>query len=110
MATVNPALEAIWKKRVEEWKVSGKNVAQWSKENNIPSCQLYYWRDRFAGKPRRRLRRIESKSLFTEIKDDPEKQSAESGISISIQEVQINLSREFDQDALLRCLKTFKVV
>lgn len=36
-----------WKERYEAWKVSGKSIAEWCRDQEVKTHQMYYWVQQF---------------------------------------------------------------
>lgn len=97
----------LWRKRLDAWKRSGKNIAKWCKDNDVPYVRFFYWRDRLSAE-RSLVDTPKPVPQFIELKESPQSLSVGSGISLSFQEMQIHLSKDFDRDTFLRCLQTLK--
>jgi hypothetical protein len=99
----------MWRERLEAWKTSGKNIAKWCNDSGIPYARFFYWRTRLSKEQDAALNCSKSLPQFIEFTEPPQSVS-NSGISLSFQEMQINLSRDFDRETLLKCLQTMKAL
>jgi hypothetical protein len=123
MAAQRQGMVKLWGERIEAWKVSGKNIAQWCRENKVPYIRFFYWRNRLSKEQGIVLNSSKPVPQFIELTESPQILSANSGIttspqllsvtsgvSLSFQEMHIHLSRDFDRDTLLKCLHTLKAL
>lgn len=87
-----------WKIKMQQWRLSGKSVANWCEEQSISQPRFYYWKRKLD------LDTCESSenSSFVELHDSME---GDSGIELHMNQFRIGLSREFDSIALKRCLQ-----
>lgn len=95
----DPKLAEAWRGSIDDWRQSGKNMAEWCRERQLNYYQFCYWKDRWEGN-RRRCPSVASE--FLELSDHP---SSNSQITIEYQGITIRLESNFDEAALLRCLK-----
>jgi len=107
--------EELWHERLYAWKVSGNNIAKWCRDNEVSYVRFFYWKNRFT--PEQELVLIPPKLSppFIELTESPQSEStplisANSGISLSFQKMHIHLSKDFDRDALVKCLNTLKML
>lgn len=92
-------LESLWRSRIENWKVSGKNGHKWARENNFHYTTFIYWRDKF-GKPQKK-----TSPVFVELKDRPLKKS---GVEVEISGCIIRVQQGFDPSLLLLCAQLLR--
>jgi hypothetical protein len=90
-----------WSQRIQQWKQSGKSLAQWSRENDFIYSQTLYWKMRFLGSKSKTV----VPNQFIELQDD---QATGSGIIIETEGVRVHVATDFDTPTLLRCLALLK--
>lgn len=39
--------QALWKKRIAEWRASGLSASEFSRQNNYSVFQVHYWKTKF---------------------------------------------------------------
>jgi hypothetical protein len=98
-------LNQNWKKKILEWKASGKNARTWSKENNIPYTTLLGWKSRFDRTEKKQLFVKQSSASFIELKDQT---PSNSGIYLEYQQIKICLQPGFDPIVLKQCLNCLR--
>lgn len=89
-----------WKRDIASWQSSGMTLSAWCKENNISYNTFLYRRKRLEdmGKNREPTKFLE---LCEEARND-------SGVSLSINGISLQLSGQFDEEVLLRCLRVIR--
>lgn len=107
--------EKLWRERFCAWKASGNNIAKWCRDNEVSYVRFFYWKNRLFQEQELALSSTRLLPPFVELTESPQPEStplfsANSGISLSFQEMQIHLSNNFDREALLRCLNTLKML
>jgi hypothetical protein len=90
-----------WQELVQQWEASGKYATDWCREHKIAYDRFLSWKKRFKGTT------SQSRSSFVELADSP---SAESGIEIHHRGFSLILCKDFDSEALLRCLQTLEKI
>lgn len=95
----DPKLAEAWRVKIEDWRQSGKSMAEWCRECHINPHHFYYWKGRWGGDKRNPP---SARPEFLELNDHP---SPNSQITIEYQGITIRLESNFDETALLRCLK-----
>jgi hypothetical protein len=90
--------ESLWRKIFSDFTESGKSVAAFCRDRDLPAWQFYYWRKRI--QPREYLfeevAAEESEPVLAEI--------SSSGISLFVDNIEVKLARNFDALALRRVL------
>jgi hypothetical protein len=89
----------LWKARVTEWESSGKNIEEWCRDKDISSSTFSKWKVKFLGKSKKSLNQAIQSSPFKELGDEKEV-----GIKISVNGVNLKLSRNFDTETFLQCI------
>ena len=89
-------IEAEWKARIHNQKLSDKSIRKWCKENKLSSNAFYYWRSKLFPKEIKR-------SNFIELTDNKS-----TGITIEYREVHIHLDKDFDLLTLKSCLAALR--
>lgn len=85
-----------WEMLIKNWSSSSKSMRKWCLENSIPINTFRYWRDKFSSQEL-------DKTAFVEILEE---QSI--GIEIRYQGFEIHISKEFNEQALVRCLSAMR--
>lgn len=85
-----------WKDLINNWASSGKSVRKWCLENSIPMNTFRYWQNKFS------LQTLDEKS-FVEIVEEKS-----IPLVIRCKNFEILVDREFDEEALLRCLQAMR--
>jgi len=94
---------SIWQKRIDACTESGLSAAAWCRNHQIVYSQFIYWRCRLQKNNTLALTR----DSFVEL-DHPS--SLDSGLSIQYEGIKLSLAKNFDEQTLLRCLKTMRRV
>ena len=81
-----------WKENLQKQQESGLSVAQWSRQNNIPSYAFHYWKRKLSHLPL-------SRASFSEIKT-----SQQNKITIEFRGFFIHVNEGFEEQILKRCL------
>ena len=97
--TEQGVLKELWLKRIQDWKSSGKQIAEWCRENGVHSRSFYHWRIKLNLSP---TQNSNKQTSFIELEDET---SISSGISISYKGITVQLAKNFDENALNKCLK-----
>ena len=63
-------LEEKWKELVREWQESGETLAAFARSRGIKDHQLWFWKDRILGTPKRGSRCSVEKVFFSSKKYD----------------------------------------
>ena len=96
---ISPNYTSLWEARVREWEKSGKTAYAWCRETDVPYQNFLSWRRRLSNRP------PQSAISFVEL---PQDRSVGSGLEVDIGGAKIHLSRDFDDEALLRCLQVMR--
>ena len=103
MQTKSSAVENKWKNHVVSWESSGKSAKAWCKENNVAYISFISWKNRL----QKKSVTSEKVPTFIELK----KSDTEcAGIKIQCKNSTLILSKDFDQQTLLRCLRILESV
>lgn len=94
------SLANMWTNNLDEQEASGQSGASWCRQKNIRYSTFLYWRRRLKNKSQVQ----ECKPSFIELVNNEEKLCS-NWMEITIQGAKIILSRKFDKDGLLHCLK-----
>lgn len=100
MSKPRPELADLWRVRIKEWRTSGKSKAQWCRDENLSYHQFFYWIERLYPKSEQA-----SDLQFTELQD---REPTDPGVRLECGDVCIRLAVNFDEDALLRCLRVMQ--
>ena len=90
-----------WKKDIIDQANSGLPVASWCRQNRIAVHTFYYWQNKLFPKDLDR-------SAFTEIVNEEQLNTPDSGVVLEYQGVKIHLSQNFEPPVLKRCLEVLK--
>lgn len=82
-----------WQERIQTQRESGLSIAQWCKENQIPTHVFYYWKSRLFPKTLQR-------DSFTELRN-----AKDTGVVIKCGAIQIHIDNCFDPSTLKQCLE-----
>jgi hypothetical protein len=99
------ALRREWTNKIEQWKLSGKNVRTWCRENQVVYTTFLGWRNRLDNNPKKINRLPSVKSQFIELKDQPKILPS---ISLECDGVIIHLKGEFDSSLLKKCVAVLR--
>jgi len=91
-----------WLSMIEQWRSSGKTIMEWCREHQIPKNSFLYWMP----KKQKVIEPVTlAKQSFVELKHDL---PIEVPIEVRFQEFNILLSKNFDRDTLIKCLKALR--
>jgi hypothetical protein len=88
-----------WYQLIQQWLLSGKSGAMWCRENQISYQAFGYWRKKNSSMP--------DSEPFVELTDVP-KTDSQSGVDLFLGGVTLQLTKDFDETTLLRCLVALK--
>ncbi len=94
---------SIWQKRIDACTESGLSAAAWCRNHRIVYSQFIYWRCRLKKNNAIALTR----DSFVELDNSS---SVESGLCVEYEGIKLSLEKNFDEQTLLRCLKTMRRV
>lgn len=94
--------KAEWAARVEQWSQSGMSMAKWCRENQITYHKFLYWRDRF--RPVDTSDKKLGRNDFIQLSED----LSAGGLSIICNGCTVQLSSNFDERTLARCLRVLR--
>jgi len=86
-----------WQEKIFQQQKSGQSVARWCRERQIPPSSFCAWKKRLMPDPPL------NRSSFQELLEASQKTE----LKIEYRGICITLSKEFDEAALLRCIRTF---
>ena len=104
MSAKNTSLQNHWKKRLEQWRSSGRSPRSWCQEHGVTIHTFYYWRRKLM--PIAQIPPAELNQFVELVDDEP----SASGLSIECQGVTIHLSRDFHEQSLISCLNILRGV
>lgn len=87
-----------WSEKIKKQKLSNMGVAAWCSEQNISPNTFQYWKKRI----NRASPQVHKKSSFLELPDE------QSIIEISLRGIKLEISRDFDRNALVNFLSLLK--
>jgi hypothetical protein len=87
-----------WHQIIQDWLLSKKSALQWCRENAIPYQSFCNWRKKY----------LEHPPLDTFVEVTSNHENSHAGIELCCNDVWIHLSKDFDDDALARCLSTLR--
>ena len=96
-----PEEQQEWADRHQRWKATGKSAAQWCREHDINYSQFLYMKERLVPSGSK----LRSTSSFLEMTNAS---APEPSITIESQGVLIHVSKQFEEEVLLRCLRTLR--
>lgn len=88
-----------WSEKVRRQAASGKSAATWCKEHSIAYQSFIYWRKRLS--PSSPSLEPLNRSSFLELPQSEPK----TWMEISVPGVKLAISKDFDREALLRCMQ-----
>jgi hypothetical protein len=97
------AVENKWKKHIVCWQSSGKSAKAWCEENNVVYVSFITWKNRLY----KSSVTSEKTATFIELKKS---ETECAGIKIQCKNSTLILSKDFDQQTLLRCLRILENV
>lgn len=86
-----------WEILIDDWQKSYLSGAEWCRQQGLDYFQFYYWKKHFGKVPVKNL----NPSPFIEISEE----LPSTGIEIICRDVTIRLTKNFDPQALHRCLQ-----
>ena len=97
-----------WSKKIERWKLSGKNAQVWCRENKVVYTTFMGWCKRFKiNKSVQTIQKTPLKPQFIELKDQSKNHPE---ISLEYNGVIIHLKGEFDPSLMKKCLVVLRGV
>lgn len=90
----------LWRKDLENWLSSGMTITAWCKENNVSYNTFQYRRKRLGNSHENR-----ENTRFIELQEES---CADSGVRVAIKGISLQLSEQFDETVLLRCLRVIR--
>ncbi len=95
-------LKQKWANQIASWKASGMSIRAWCQKQGISPSTFSYWK---RGREKVQDSSNKSPSPFIELKDENVK---DSGVTLSVKEVEVRLSISFDSTSLQRCLNVLR--
>ena len=105
MNDVTIAKQQKWKEIIESWQSSGKAMRIWCKEHGIAYNTFLYWRNQFRSQKVSESISPVSSPSFVEL---PEEKPSHSGIQILIKDIKLDVSPDFEEAALVRCVRLLR--
>jgi hypothetical protein len=96
-------IKELWKRRIASWKESGMTARAWCKKQGFSQSTFSYWKGIYLEAELA----MKEDSQFIELEDE---QANKSTLTLSIQEISICLSEDFDSELLSRCLRVLKAL
>ncbi len=90
-----------WVKIIREWRCTKKSAKHWCREQKIGYTQFLVWRKRLEA-----MSTKEACLIFRELTDE----KASKSIKIHFREFTISVPDQFEEQALLNCLKTLEAM
>lgn len=93
--------QAVWEKRIELCKRSGKRVSNWCEENQVSRDAYYYWHKKLNNKNKK----DKISPVFVEVTDKTSEVISDSEISINWRDFTIKVSHENSIKMVTKLLK-----
>lgn len=104
MGTNGQTETKIWKERINQYRASGLNAADWSEKNSVSVHVLRKWITKLnMGK-----RRSKNKQQWVSIKPEEKTTTKPSPIIIKVGKATVHVPIEFDTDALKKIMEVLQ--
>lgn len=94
--------QAVWEKRIELCKQSGKRVSNWCEENQVSRYAYYYWHKKLKSK----TIRAKASPVFVEVTDKTCAVSSNSEFSINWRDFTIKVADKNSIEMVTKLLKS----
>lgn len=98
--TIKVDLKKFWSEKLAHWQMSGKNGAQWCREQGLSYKHFNHWKKALMveGDPQKIAEQ------FTELTDEPLEESTGSGIKLQCKGFLLHVDVDFDGETLRRLI------
>lgn len=105
---IDTGLAHLWKKRLAEYKASGKSITAWCKEQGLTEGQYHYWRRKLGSEPTIIDQPV--KWVAVDLNVPAEKERPSDPIAVHIGQFTVEVKSGFDESLLRNIFKVLKTV